>query len=366
MASFKIGCIKGAKGEKGADGANGERGDVGAKGERGDAGAVPVLEIDTVETVSPGMAATVEIDSSNPENPKLSFRIPKGADGKDAMGDMLTAVYDAEGKKTDVFHFANSLFENALSKNGGNVSGKISVSNSALSDVCVRNISFSYALPEKAAEGDICFVIAEDYNNTIYSNGVGSVLLIPEGDEKSEYIVAAKDFHGEGSVTLIRKHLPEFTVSYNRSITEDYILSDVDKMLESIYAQLFPCYIQRIMKAPVVSRRQKRHCFLPSVKELQEMEYFKNNSMGTTTESGINREYMTRDLNDRSGVNAINVAGKIVSVTQTTESAIRPMIVIDGKLIVRNCVHEQNAVTEAVTASGAYYYAEGAWKELMY
>ncbi len=362
MASFKLGCIKGEKGEKGLDGAKGERGDT---GERGTAGAIPVFEIENVESVSYAESASVEINVENPENPKLSFRIPRGKDGKDTMGDMVSGIYDTEGKKTDVYKFAEELFGKALLKSGGNVIGKLCVHTSPESESCVRNILFSTSLPENAENGDICFVVPEDDENTIYNNGVGSVLLIPEGDEKREYIVAAKDYHGEGNVTLIRKRMPEYTHYFNRSVIESYFYSDVDNMLETVYSRLFPDYIQKIMKAPIIANHRKRHCFLPSCQELGEMEYFINNPTPAQTDAGTNRAYLTRDINDRRGVNTVNSSGKIVSVTQSTESGIRPIIVIDGSLVVRNCVHNDNAAVEAVQTNKCYYFINGKWKELM-
>ena len=359
MASFKLGCIKGEKGDRGD---KGERGD---RGERGDCGAVPVFEIKTVTTVSPEASATVEIDSTNAENPKLSFRIPRGKDGKDAMGDMITGIYDTEEKKTDIYKFAEALFENALSKSGGNVSGKLFVQESPENEPCVRNVLFSTSLPEKATEGDICFIVADDYENTIYSNGVGSVLLLPEGEDKCEYIVVAKDYHGKGSVTLMRKHLPEFTEYYNFSTRETYFCSNIDYFLESMFSRLYPDYIQKMMLVPSLYGFYRRRCFLPSCEELREMEYFKNNSIATTTDIGTHREYMTRDLDGKRYVNTVNSLGQIISVSQSQKSSIRPMIVLDGSLIVSNSVHQGNAVVEPVTSMKGYYYSEGKWKELM-
>lgn len=362
MASFKLGRIKGEKGDTGASGAKGERGNT---GERGDSGATPVFEIGGVETVASDASASVEIDASNPEIPKLYFRIPKGKDGKDAMGDMLSGIYDTEGRKTDVYKFAQTLFEGVLSKSGGTVSGKLLVQKSPTGESCVRNIIFATSLPEKASEGDICFITAEEYENTIYSNGVGSVLLLSEGGEKCEYIVAAKDYHGKNSVTLIRKHLPEFQEYYNFSARETYYCSNIDYFLETVYSRLYPEYIQKKMLAAEPQSFYKRHCFLPSCTELMEMEYFKNNPIETTTDIGILREYMTRDIDARGCVSTVNILGKIISVEQYQKSSIRPMIVLDGSLIVRNSIHNGNAVTEPAEEVKGYYYSENKWKELI-
>ena len=196
MASFKLGLIKG---EKGDTGAKGEKGDTGATG---GVGAIPVFEVDKVETVDPAFGASVEIDSSDIANPKLSFRIPKGVDGKDASGDMISAIYDPEGKKTDVYAFAENLFGNSLPKSGGVVHGKLSVGEAPSEENCVRNIRFSASLPKTAANGDICFVVPRDYDNTIYSQGIGSVLVLKEGDDEEEYVIAAKDYQLDFSIKM--------------------------------------------------------------------------------------------------------------------------------------------------------------------
>lgn len=361
MASFKLGCIVGEKGDRGDRGAKGERGE---KGDRGDSGAIPVFEIADVETVAPGISASVEIDASDPEMPKLSFRIPRGKDGKDAMGDMLSGIYDSEGKKADIYKFAEALFEKALSKTGGGVTGKLFVHQSPENESCVRNILFAPSLPEKASEGDICFITAEEYENTIYNNGIGSILLIPEGEDKYEYIVAAKDYHGEGSVTLVRKNLVQFEGVYNFTVRDSYYCSNIDYFMESVFVRMYPDYIQKMMRATLLSDYHKRTCFIPSYEEIMNMEYFKNNPYGAVTDTGGYREYMTRTLDNNKSVISVTALGEISAYMQSQKSGIRPVIVLEGSLLVRNCMHNGNAAVEVARSNRGYYYSEGKWKEL--
>ena len=95
MASFNLGRVKGDKGDKGDTGAKGERGEKGEKGDtgaRGIDGRTPVFAVGETVTISPEEEAHVELNSDDAENPVLSFYIPRGHDGRDAMGDMLSAV----------------------------------------------------------------------------------------------------------------------------------------------------------------------------------------------------------------------------------------------------------------------------------
>ena len=48
----------------------------------GEDGVTPVFEIDEIVTLEAGERATVDIDNAAPTKPKISFGIPKGADGK--------------------------------------------------------------------------------------------------------------------------------------------------------------------------------------------------------------------------------------------------------------------------------------------
>lgn len=45
-------------------------------------GVTPVFEVDEVVTLNAGEQATVDIDNADPANPRISFGIPKGADGE--------------------------------------------------------------------------------------------------------------------------------------------------------------------------------------------------------------------------------------------------------------------------------------------
>ena len=363
MASFNLGCIKGAKGEKGDSGAKGERGEP---GETGACGTIPVFEIDKVETVDSASGASVEIDSSNPENPKLSFCIPKGVDGKDSSGDMISKIYDTEGKKTDIYNFATELFSKALLKTGGNVNGKISVGEASVADHCVRNISFVTSLPQAGGDGDICIVVPNDYNNTLYRHNVGSVVLLHEGETETEYVIAAKDYHMPGTVSLVRKYLLGYTEYFNYSSRVGYCFSDIDRLLECIHTRMFPELIQKKLVAISMGLDQKRHCFLPSIVEVTDMEYFKRNGKIGQTIEGVTREhYMTRDTNGGTNAYFVNSQGNIDSAPQNQKSSIRPMIVLPGDFLVENAVYNNSAVMRPIFSARAYYYSQGEWKEFM-
>ena len=360
MASFKLGRIKG---ERGDSGAKGDRGDIGAKGEQG---PVPVLTVESVQTVDSREDATVEINSADPLNPKLLFRIPKGLDGKDAFGDMAESIYDTEGKKTDIYKFADELFKKCLLKTGGVVSGKLMVSDAPANENCVRNIIFSSTLPESAAEGDVCFIVPKSSESTLDSSSTGSVLLIKEDDEEAEYIVAHKEYHKAGTVTLVRKHLVGYSEYFNYPVREGYGCSNIDLMLENVHTKLFPEFVQKQLVAVKIEGAYKRRCFLPSVSELSGIEYFKNNGIIAKTKEGLSKDYyMTRTLTEKKTVTSVSNKGELVPVSQTTKTYFRPIIVLPGGFKVDNFLHQGNAVMKPVSSAEARFFNNGEWKEFV-
>lgn len=108
-------------------------------------GATPVFEIDEVVTLEAGERAYVDIDSTDPAKPRISFGIPKGADGIGKDGAYVTSIDEMGGDDTrttykmrfsdgngydfDVYHGTNgkdgedgkSAYEIYLA-NGGNLS----------------------------------------------------------------------------------------------------------------------------------------------------------------------------------------------------------------------------------------------------
>ena len=72
-------------GATGATGATGPQGIQGEKGDKGDTGAVPIFTVGSTTTLPPGSAPSINIDSTDPENPVMEFGIPKGDTG--AKGD---------------------------------------------------------------------------------------------------------------------------------------------------------------------------------------------------------------------------------------------------------------------------------------
>ena len=224
MASFNLGRIKGDKGDKGDTGPKGERGEKGEKGDTGERGAdgrTPVFTIGETMTISPDEEAYAELDTTDIENPVLSFHIPRGHDGRDAMGDMLSAVYDSEGKGEDFYKYADSLFEKSLKKDEGTIE-KLTVGETDGKSAVVRNISMRSSLPETAVEGDICIITEEENSKKLGDCEVGSTMLIEENGEDTEYTIIAKDYHGENSITLMRKNVPPLGIKFSYQNRDTY------------------------------------------------------------------------------------------------------------------------------------------------
>lgn len=76
---------QGIPGVQGPIGLTGPQGVQGEKGEKGDTGAVPIFTVGSTTTLPPGSAPSINIDSTDPENPVMEFGIPKGDTG--AKGD---------------------------------------------------------------------------------------------------------------------------------------------------------------------------------------------------------------------------------------------------------------------------------------
>ena len=72
---------QGIPGVQGPIGLTGPQGVQGEKGEKGDTGAVPIFTVGSTTTLPPGSAPSINIDSTDPENPVMEFGIPKGDTG---------------------------------------------------------------------------------------------------------------------------------------------------------------------------------------------------------------------------------------------------------------------------------------------
>ena len=366
MARFNLGCIKGSKGDPGPKGETGPKGDTGERGLRGTDGITPVFSINKVETLDSSWDANVEIDASVPSQPKLNFYIPRGADGKDAVGDMQSAIYDTSGIKRDIYAYANELFESCVKKDGATMAGKLVAYGGESAEHCGRNISFVSKLPDSAINGELCFVITDSAGKKLSDCDIGSIILLEEGGSKEQYLVAAKNYYRNSGVTLVRRYLTKNLYYYYRESRDEYWGSDIDFYLESIFIGSYSSYIRNnILSSPISSTRTRR-CFLPSKTELGEIEYFVNNGKkGTIKNQTTGTEYMTRDLSSSNYIVSVNPEGEFSTVKPSQKARIRPMITLPGDMYVENTVSDGEAVSQPNEKRHTLYvYKDGEWKEL--
>ncbi len=363
MASFNLGRIKGDKGDKGDTGAKGQRGE---KGEKGDTGAngtdgkTPVFTIGETVTISPDEEAYVELDAEDIENPVLSFYIPRGKNGKDALGDMLSAVYDSEGKGEDFYKYADTLFEKTLKKEGGTLTGNLCANEADGKEAVVRNISMRASLPDSAAEGDICIVTAGTSAKKLGDCSAGDTMIIKEHGEDKAYIIVAKDYHKKGTVTLVRKRLPGLGIRFNYQGKEDYVTSQLD-MVSETFINGFGDEVRKNLISVNLSANCSRHCFALSKDELEKIDYFKEASNRAPMDS--TDSYYTRSV---VGERAYYVAssGAIELTYQSVAKQYRPTIVLPSSLTIENTLDGGSpAVKIPDTKNGIYAFLGGEWKE---
>lgn len=371
MASFNLGRIKGEKGDKGDSGAKGDTGAKGDKGDKGDKGEngkdaiTPVFKIGTVETLSSSQNAYAEINNDDIASPILSFYIPKGNDGKDASGDMQSIVYDSQGKKEDIFLYAQKIVGECLKKSGGGLSGMLRAYKSDLSQMCVRNLCISETLPETAGEGDICVVIPKENRKTLKECNDGSIVLLNEDGVQTEYLVAGKDYYGENTVVLVRKKLSPYKTYFSKGMRGIYPLSDIDILLETIYVKLFDESIQKQLLPVKVEGDVKRHCFLMTTSELNLLAYFKDNGkraeIDTSTATDV---YLTRSISNSQYVYVVDASGAFSTGSQAAQFFFRPTIVLSGDTKVENVEYNNTAAVKCVEDKGIMYvYEESKWRE---
>lgn len=362
MASFNLGRIKGDKGDSGA---KGDMGPKGEKGDKGENGVTPVFSVKETKTISSSESAYVEITNDDPKNPALSFYIPRGKDGKETLGDMSSAVYDSEGKAQDIFKYADTLLEKSLKKSGGEMLGEISAYKSSLNKSCVRNISVLSSLPESGKDGDICILKKAENLKTIGECTVGTTVLIPEDNQKEEYIIVGKNNIAEGGITLIRKNLPSYQITFDYAMRNRYLLSDADILLETMYKYLFPESLRKKMLYALLENKEKRQCFLASLSDLENMEYFKENGKGAFVTSAIGPvEYLTRTIGSGKTIYTINKSGLSSTLSQNALCYFRPVIVLDSGCTVENIVHNNlPAVSFFEYEEGIFAFKNGAWEE---
>lgn len=369
MASFNLGRIQGEKGEKGDTGAKGERGEKGEKGEPGERGRdalTPVFSVGKTVTLLPYEEAYVQIDTTDVSNPVMTFGIPGGKDGKDACGDMNAYMYDPQGKKQDIFAYVQSFAENFIKKTGGKLEGELTAYESELSRPYVRNVTVGTELPEVSANGDLC-IITEDVNvKKLGDCPVGMSFIAGNEAKPDEYIIAAKDYHGSGTVTLVKKELTSVKLAFDRKNTLNYIMSDVDLFLECIYSQQLPGELKSILLEAETENGFLRKCFLLSHKDFENIEYFNTAENRCACKSGSEAKgvYITRTAPNSRTVYAITETGIVSSISQNTESYLRPTIILSSGTAVENTEHNSSPAVRLCTPhSGIYVYIDGLWKE---
>lgn len=369
MAGFNLGRIIGEKGEMGE---MGPKGDTGAKGEKGDKGdngkdgLTPVFTVGEVTTLTSGESALVEIDSSNPENPVLSFKIPAGKDGRDALGDMLKTIYDTKGIGTDIFEYARKLFDGCLKTEGGNLSGSLTAAESPLSERAVRNTSVASSLPEAGAEGDVFIVLNDKNAKTLGDCNEGEAVIIKENGKDIVYLVAGINYHGENTVSLLRKDLCPFKCTYDLKRREEYPMSDIDMFLESMFTSVYSSRVRNSLVPIKNTDNVYRHCFLLSRSDYSSMNYFSDIKRRKACEEGTsyNASYITATAGTNGNVIGVSTEGEFFSISSSTAAFFRPTIVLPTAFPVINTQHNsQPAVMPVIPHAGIYVYAGGEWRE---
>ena len=366
MASFNLGRIKGDKGDPGDRGPKGDTGLKGEKGDKGDNGRdgmTPVFSIGETATLSSSEEARVELDYEDSQNPVLSFYIPRGKDGKDAMGDMIKRVYDTQGIGTDIYEYARNLVDSCVKISGGTLSGALRAAESAVSEGAVRNISVRSDLPQSGADGDICIILSDANSKKLGECNPGDIMIIKENDADTQYIVTAKDYHADNSVTLVRKYLYPVQSCYKCSTIGKYFMSDIDVFLETIYRNTLPDRIKNSLMSIEIIRNIYRHCFLLDRSDLDNMDYFDSNIVANVKGIGT-AVYITRDINSQGKVTSVTASGTFASVPHDRENYFRPTIVLPADLSVVN-IDEGDTPTVSLhtTSCGIYVCLKGEWKE---
>lgn len=369
MGSFNLGRVKGDKGDRGATGAKGDTGAKGEKGDKGDNGRdglTPVFTVGGTATLTPGEKAYVEINTENPAEPVLYFRIPAGFDGKDAMGDMLSAVYDTEGVKADVYKYARDLFDGCLKVTGGTVGGALKTSETSLAEGAVRNISARKTFPETAAEGDFCIIMENSDSKKIGDCNEGDIFLIEESGEEKPYIVVAKDYHKEGSVTLLRQNLIDTKGKFSFTKRGYYPMCEADIFLEAMFKPILTEKIKENLIAAEVETETYRHCFILSKDEITKMNYLSTESgrVARRENETYTERYITRSINSQGSIITVSGSGNFASAEYSAETFYRPAVVVKSDLKVINTSYKNEpAVKLDEIKCGLYVYIGGEWKE---
>ncbi len=363
MASFNLGRIKGEKGEAGISGERGEKGERGVQGAQGVMGFTPVFGVKEVITAENSESARVELDSSDIKNPLLTFYVPKGKDGKDALGDMISSIYDSKGKKSDIFEYADTLLKSAMKKSGGEFSGKVKAYSMSEEELCIRNIAVAKNFPEDACLGDICIVTKRESSITIGEQEIGTKLIVMENGIETPYLIVDKNIFGEGMVGLIRNEILPVKSFYDRAGSTDYSLSSVDIFLETIYPRsLEKKFLNKLVGIDIYNTG-KRKIFLPGNGNLLDYEYFSKNSRAARMTGGSYSPYWIRGTYGNNNT-IINSQGEAEGLRVTERCGYRPMLVLNSETCVENIEFESaHAVRLPDEKCGIYIFDGEVWKE---
>lgn len=369
MASFNLGRIKGDAGPAGVQGPKGdkgEKGDKGDKGEQGNSGYTPIFTINETQTVLPDESARVEINTDIPQSPVLTFYIPKGKDGKDALGDMVSSIYDSKGIRKDIFEYVDALAGLCIKKGGDTFTGKVKAYSDNIADSCIRNIIVAKNLPDNALSGDIGIVLESTNSLTLNDQNIGTIVTVKEDGIDAPYIIAGKNYHKEGTVTLIRRDLLPYSGCFDFQYRKTYDMSNADMYLENIYLkELDDTFKKNIVTISLINCG-KRRVFLPTYDDLNYLEYFRTNSkVAQTIGSSRNSSYWTRTLTTDK-VGTINSLGEEELLTPSEKAGFRPLIVLSGDAAVENTVFEEaHSVKLQEKKRGLYVFDGGIWKECL-
>ena len=285
-----------------------------------------------------------------------------------ASGDMLASVYDAGGMKTDIFRYADSLFADCVKLSGGQLTGGLKAAESSLGDGYIRNISIGEVLPENALNGDICVLVRDENAKKLGECFPGSIMLIEEAGQEVEYILVAVNYHGNNTVTLVRKNLAPYKHYFDTKAREEYAASEIDILLETIYSNFFPERIRKNLLTVELDGAMRRRCFLLSYYEMNNIDYFATaESRIALRDNLVSQEpYITRSITGNRTVYTVKDTGAFSTASQTASVYYRPAIVLPSDLTVINTTHKSlPAIKLPAQKYGIYVYLEGTWKECM-
>ena len=364
MASFNLGKIKGDKGEKGDIGPKGDKGEKGDRGERGADGNTPVFSIAQTETLSPDKDAYVELDSTDSSNPVLKFYIPRGNDGNDAFGDMQSAQYDKNGKKTDIFEYADKLSEGTFKTGGGTFTGEVKAHSSLPEDICVRNISIGDALPGAAKNGDVCVLARKRSDITLGDLAPGSILLIKENGSYSEYYVMAKDAYSQNSTFLMRKNLLSNVVAFSKDNSNGYSQSDLDIYINTVVFNSFEGTIRDKMMSALIEGNLNRKIFAPSNEDLTFFNSFEGGNPKANVDGALSGVYWLRRKSGDSSVYCVNDSGSLTTSLPKVLHHTRPAFVLPSDIQVENAETSDGVGYKILEEKGGIYVLKnGEWSE---